>query len=174
MHICDEKAKLDPTSGPGLQAYRKNLSRGNVPTKSTEEELLGVLLAEQGATGPRVSALAAWRAFKDFAFRIQMEDGSGLLFQVGNYAFEGADQFCVDYVLQLESVGAGGEHEGFEQLHCQMTCLPTPEVRGIVADLWSFAYPTLDDYFAAVEALPEFATATRQAQYGLRVFREHV
>lgn len=139
-----------------------------------EEKALVATLAQHGAQEPWGSALDAWRAFKDFARTVELADGTGLLFQVGTYAFEGPPRFHVDYVLQIESAAADGEHEGLEQLHCELTCPPTPEVDGVETDLWSFAYPTVDDYYAAVEALPEFEIAVRQGSYRLRVHREHV
>lgn len=105
---------------------------------------------------------------------MELADGTGLLFQVGTYAFEDSPLFHIDYVLQIESVAADGEHEGFEQLHCELTCPPTPQLHGVVTDLWSFAYPTLDDYYAAVEAFPEFEIAVRQGVCRLRVRHEHV
>lgn len=145
-----------------------------VQTRTPEEKALVAALAQHGAQGPLASALDAWRAFKDFARTVELADGTGILFQVGTYAFEGSPLFRVDYVLQIESVAADGEHEGFEQLHCELTCPPMRQLQGVVTDIWSFAYPAVDDYYAAVEALPEFEIAVRQGSYRLRVRHEHV
>lgn len=139
-----------------------------------QEERLLDFLARHGANGPRVAALDAWQAFKDFGRSIQLDDGTGLLFQVGTYDFDGPALFHLGCVVQFESVDADGEHEGFEQLHCELTCPPAPQLDGVTAELWSFEHPDADAWYTAVEAMPEFDIAMRQGRYRLRVYGEAV
>ncbi|HEY0501876.1 MAG TPA: hypothetical protein VGD42_00145 [Lysobacter sp.] len=139
-----------------------------------QEHRLLDLLGRHGAGGPSVMALDAWRAFKDFGRSIELDDHAGLLFQIGTYDFDGDRRFHFDQVLQLESVGDDGEHEGFEQLHCELTRPPAPELDGVATDLWSFAFADVEDFYAAVEAMPGFVVAVSQGPYRLRVRRERV
>jgi hypothetical protein len=142
--------------------------------RTLREKKLLVALAQHGAAGPWVSALDAWRAFKHFGRSVKLEGGTGLLFQVGTYDFEGHRLFSFDPVCQFESVFPDGEHEGFEQLHCELTCPPTPELKGVAIELWSFAFPDVDAFYAAVEASPAFTVAVSQNNYRLRVSHECV
>ena len=142
--------------------------------RSPEEKKLLSALAQHGASGPWASALDAWQAFKDYGRSVSLAGGTGLLFQVGTYDFEGRPLFYFDPVCQFEIVASDGEHEGFEQLHCELSCLPGPELENLQANLWSFKYTDADSFYAAVEALPEFQAAVRQGNYRLRVSYESV
>jgi hypothetical protein len=142
--------------------------------RTLEEKKLLAALAQHGAHGPWVPAIDAWRAFKDFGRNVALEGGTGLLFQVGTYQFEGRPLFYFEPVCQFESVKRDGEHDGFEQLHCELTCSPTSALEGVATDLWSFAFPDVDAFYAAVESLPEFEVAVSQGNYRLRVSHERV
>jgi hypothetical protein len=142
--------------------------------RTREEKKLLAALAQNGASGPWVSAHDAWQAFKDFGRSVKLEGGTGLLFQVGTYDFDGRKLFYFDPVCQFEFVAPDGEHEGFKQLHCELTCPPIPALQDVATNLWSFEFPDADAFYAAVEALPEFQTAVSQGNYRLRVSHECV
>lgn len=142
--------------------------------RTPEENKLLSALAEHGASGPWVSALDAWRAFKDYGRSVKLEGGTGLLFQVGTYDFEGRPLFYFNPVCQSEFVGADGEHEGFDQLHCELSSQPGPATEGVETTLWSFEFPDAEAFYAAVEALPEFQIAVSQGKYRLAVGHERV
>ena len=98
----------------------------------------------------------------------------GLLFQVGTFDFTGHPLFYFDPVCQFEITDSDGEHDHFEQLHCELTCAPDASLSGVEASLWSFDCPTADAFFAAVEALPAFQVAVRRLDYHLSVSHEAV
>lgn len=135
---------------------------------------LEVLLEAHGVTTSPVSALAAWSAFKEYAREVLGPESVGLLFQVGTYDFTGKPLFYFDPVCQFGFSDADGQHDHFEQLHCQLTCPPTGALNGVEAMLWSFDYPSADAFFDAVEALPAFQTAVLQSNYTAAVFHECV
>lgn len=138
-----------------------------------ERELLAALSA-CSAKGPLVSAIDAWRGFKTFARTVPLDGGTGLLFQAGTYEFEGHPLFYFNPVCQFQLLNAKGEHDGFEQLHCELTCPASEALEGIDTHLWSFEFPNADAYFEAVEALPEFRRAVDHGNYRLRVSHELV
>jgi hypothetical protein len=132
------------------------------------------LLVQHGALGPSVSAASAWAAFKAYGLEVFGPESVGLLFQVGVYDFSGKPLFYFDPVCQFEQTDDDGEHDHYEQLHCELTCEPTAVLQSASANLWSFDYPTADAFFAAVEALPEFHIAMQQPGYALAVTHETV
>src|SRR5690606_33995784 len=105
---------------------------------------------------------------------VSLGQGTDLLFQAGTYNFGGRPLFYFDPVCQFEIVGSDGDHERFEQLHCELTCLPSPELEGLNVSLWSSECNDVDAFYAAVESLPEFQAAVRQDNYRLRVSHEDV
>lgn len=132
------------------------------------------LLTQHGARGADVSPTIAWAAFKDYGREVFDSEGVGLLFQAGTYDFTGQLLFYFDSVCQFEQIDEEGEHDHYEQLHCELTCPPNDVLRDIRAASWSFNYPTADAFFAGVEALPEFQIAIQQASYALAVTHEDV
>jgi hypothetical protein len=132
------------------------------------------LLARHGVSDAPVSAANAWAAFKDFGREVFGPGSVGLLFQVGVYDFTGQPLFYFDPVCQFEQTDDEGEHDHFEQLHCELTCIPNETLSGTRANLWSFEYPTADAFFAAVESMPAFQLAVQQAGYALSVTHEDV
>lgn len=135
-------------------------------------ERLGTLLHQYGVDHHSASGLAVWSAFKDFGRETFGSEGVGLLFQVGTHDFTGNPLFYFDPVCQFEITDSNGEHDHFQQLHCELTCVPDDAVSGVEASLWSFDYPTADAFFTAVEALPAFQAAVRRLDYHLSVDHE--
>ena len=139
-----------------------------------QAERLIALLRQHGVDHQSAPGLAAWSAFKDFGREMFGSEGIGLLFQVGTYDFTGRPLFYFDPVCQFEITDSDGEHDHFEQLHCELTCVPDDTVNGVEASLWSFDYPTADAFFTAVEAVPPFQVAVRRLDYHLSVDHEAV
>lgn len=143
-------------------------------SSTPQAERLAALLDRHRVDHQSASGLAAWSAFREFGREMFGPDTIGLLFQAGTFDFTGRPRFYLDLVCQFEITGPDGEHDSFEQLHCELTCVPDASLRGIEASLWSFDYPTADAFFAAVEALPAFQVAVRRLDYHLSVGHEAV
>ena len=139
-----------------------------------QEERLIALLHQLGVDHPPVSGADAWCAFKSFGREVFGPQSIGLLFQVGTYDFTGKPLFYFDAVCQFEITAPDGEHDHFEQLHCELTCPPDRATSNLEASLWSFDHPTADAFFAAVEALPAFQVAVERPDYTLSVTHEAV
>lgn len=130
---------------------------------------LVTLLRQHGVDHHSASGLAVWSAFKELGRETFGSEGVGLLFQVGTYDFTGNSLFYFDPVCQFEITDSDGEHDRFEQLHCELTCVPDDALIGVEASLWSFDYPTAEAFFTAVEALPAFEAAVRRLDYHLSI-----
>ena len=143
-------------------------------SRTPQAERLIAILRKHGVDHQSASGLAAWSAFKEFGQEMSGSAGIGLLFQVGTYDFTGKPLFHFDPVCQFEIADPEGEHDHFEQLHCELTCVPDDTLVGVESSLWSFEYPTADAFFAAVEALPAFQAAVRRVDYHLSVGQESV
>ena len=139
-----------------------------------QAERLSALLRQHGVGDQPASGAAAWSAFKVYGREVFGTPDVGLLFQVGTYDFTGVPLFYFDPVCQFEVTDADGEHDRFEQLHCEMTRQADELLNGIEASLWSFDYPSADAFFAAVESLPAFQAAIQQAGYSVFVRHEAV
>lgn len=135
---------------------------------------LKTFLLQHGAIGPAVSALDAWAAFKYFGREVFDEKGVGLLFQVGVFSFSGEPLFYFDLVAQFEVVDDEGEHDHYEQTHCELTCPVSEVLHSIQRNLWSFDFATAEAFFQAVEALPEFHVSLSGFPYKVRAFHEVV
>ncbi len=142
--------------------------------RSREEERLLTLLQTHGAADKDVAPAAAWAAFKAYGREVAARPGVGLLFQVGTYSFTGEPLFYFDPVAQFEVVGHDGEHEGFEQVHCELSRPSSPELDGLEANLWSYDFPSVDAFYKAVEDMPALQAAIRQPTYRLSVIHEAV
>lgn len=141
------------------------------PFRTQEEKTLLAILARHGASAAWVPAPAAWSAFKEFGRSIELHGGTGLLFQVGTFDFDGRELFYFDAVCQLEDFAEDDEQGAFEQLHCELTCPPTVALEALEANLWSFDFSDVDAFYAAVEGLPAFQAAAQQGNYRLKVWR---
>ena len=96
------------------------------------------------------------------------------MFQVGVFSFSGTPQFYFDPVCQFEVRDEHGEHDYFEQTHCELTCPVSDELTSVSRELWSFDFSSADAFYQAVEALPEFQVAMRQPRYEVNVSHERV
>jgi len=143
-------------------------------SSTPQAERLSALLHQHGVGDQPASGVAAWSAFKAYGREVFGAPGVGLLFQVGTYEFSGTRLFYFDPVCQFEVTDSDGEHDHFEQLHCEMTCRPSDHLSGIEASLWSFDYPSADAFFSAVESLPDFQIAAQQTSYSVSVSHEAV
>jgi hypothetical protein len=143
-------------------------------SSTQQAEHLAALLRQHGVGDQPAPGIAAWSAFKAYGREVFGPQSVGLLFQVGTYSFTGTPLFYFDPVCQFEITDSDGEHDHFEQLHCEMTCLPDEHLSGIEASLWSFDYPSADAFFAAVESLPAFQAAVERASYSVSVSHETV
>ena len=141
---------------------------------ANREQRLKTLLVQHGVIGAAVSALDAWTAFKYFGREVFDDKGVDLLFQVGVFSFSGEPLFYFDLVAQFEVVDDEGEHDHYEQTHCELTCPVSEVLHSIQRNLWSFEFATADAFFQAVEALPEFQVSLRNSPYKANVFHEAV
>jgi hypothetical protein len=143
-------------------------------SSTPQAERLNTLLCQHGVDPHSASGLAAWSAFKEFGRETFGAKHISLLFQVGTYNFTGERLFYFDFVCQFAISDSDGEHDHFEHLHCELTCMPDEATSGLKASLWSFDYPTADAFFTAVEALPAFQAAVRRVDYRVSVEHEVV
>jgi hypothetical protein len=132
------------------------------------------MLAEAGFDSASPDAPLAWRVFKTFA-AIPVEcAGDALLFQCGTFTLSGAPLFNVDFTRQFVHE-VDGEYDHMEQLHCTIYCEPLEELGEVKTNLWSYDFPSLEEFFAAVEALPEFQLPmTVQAVRRAEIWQEQV
>ncbi|HEX8848273.1 MAG TPA: hypothetical protein VF761_01945, partial [Gemmatimonadaceae bacterium] len=127
------------------------------PVIATTDTLMAFnrMLAAAGFDMERPDAALAWRVFKEFAVTPVAAATDGLLFQCGTYDFSGEPAFEFDFTRQFTHEEEG-EPAGMEQLSCTLYFPPTEERRALRTNLWSFGFASAAEFFAAVEALPEF------------------
>lgn len=142
-------------------------------THPSPDKRLLELLSARGIGGSFCSPAAAWDAFKEFGREHFGSAGVALLFQAGDYGLD-EPQFVCDPVCQFEVLDDEGEHDHFEQTHLEMSCDLSSALRGQFAELWSFGFSDPDEYFAAVESMPEFQLAMEPTRYRLNVYHEAV
>lgn len=139
---------------------------------NAELERLRTEFAARGVGSPTAPA-AAWEAFKAFGRGLETShdgrDRIGLLVQFGTYDFSGQPRFYFDPLCQFELSDQDDEFLGYEQLHCELSCAPTPATAGIQANLWSFDFADVEAYYSAVEAMPEFRVAMALPSYDLAI-----
>jgi hypothetical protein len=82
--------------------------------------------------------------------------------------------FYLDFVRQFSFDDEDGEHDRLEQLHCEFTCEPNKELSRLKKNLWSSEFNNLNDYFVAVENLPEFHTAMKHQNWKFLIEQEQV
>jgi len=98
------------------------------------------------------TVLQVWAAYKKFA-RIDVSDCPQLelLVEWAVYDFHlGRDTFQLGFVRHF-SIEEDGEYAGMEQLHCISFFEPTPELKSLRGNMWSFNYPDVDTFFTEVE-----------------------
>ena len=118
-------------------------------------------------------ARAAWRAFRAFAAEPVAAATDGFLFQCGTYDFTGDPRFHWNLTRQFTREEEG-EYAGMEQLQLTILYEAAPELAAIETNLWSFDCASTDEWFARVEALPEFRVAADRQPVGCEFFQEEV
>jgi len=124
----------------------------------------------------------AWRVFREFAAVASEATGpeqDGVLYQAGNFSFHGVEEFYLDFVRQFEVTddGGGGEHDHYEQLHCEFRFPMTAETRarGRFAAWWfASGSEPWSAFVSTVEARPEFAALRAARPVGVRVWQDLV
>lgn len=132
------------------------------------------MLHEAGFSEQRPDALLAWRVFREFAaVPVECADDA-LLFQCGVYRLTGRERFHFGFVRQF-TFEEDGEYDHMEQLDCTILFEPDAELRQLETNLWSYDFDTVEAFFAAVEALPEFGTPLRgRSAVGMELFQSEV
>ena len=138
------------------------------------DQRLKALLTQHGVGKNVVNAMAAWEAFKSFGREVMGQEGVGLLFQVGTFTFSGEPLFYFDPVAQFEVTDDEGEHDHYEQTHCELTGPAAAALINTKYSLWSFDFATADAFYRAVEASPEFKLAVQHSPYVVNAFHEEV
>ena len=86
-------------------------------------------------------------------------NADGVLYQAGDFDFYGAEEFYLDFVRQFEVTDEDGEHDHFEQLHCEFRFPMTEATRSFGRfNAWWFVSSREPwvSFAARVEARPEF------------------
>lgn len=115
----------------------------------------------------------AWRVFREFAAVPVIAADDALLFQCGTYDFTGREQFHWNLTRQF-SLEEEGEYAGMEQLQLTVLYEPAAELRPLEASVWSSDFESLEEFFAEVEALPEFSASLAHTLTGIELFHEPV
>lgn len=135
---------------------RRPISEG----EQTLHELLRVRGIDPAFPG---SVGETWQVFKEFVaipFETEGADSDGVLYQAGIFDFYGRDEFYLEFLRQFEVLDEDGEHDRFEQLHCEFRFPASEATRSFGAfDHWWFpddpAQPWAE-FVALVERRPEF------------------
>lgn len=128
------------------------------------QRVLHDLLRARGVDPARPASVGdTWEVFKEFIAIPSETEGpgsDGVLYQTGTYDFHGQDEFYLDFLRQFEVVEEDGEHDHYEQLHCEFRFPVTEFTRSFGNfDHWWFADDEAQpwaDFVALVEGRPEF------------------
>lgn len=135
---------------------------------------LAAMLDERGFDAEQPDVALAVRTFREFAAEPVAAADDAILFQTGVYNFSGEPTFQLDFTRQFE-FEVDGEYEGMQQLHMLFHFAPTPALAALVTSAWSSDSPSLDEFFARVEAMPEFRTPVTQCRpLRFELFQEDV
>jgi hypothetical protein len=122
-----------------------------------------------------------WEVFKEFVeipFETEGPDSDGVLFQTGTFNFHGQDEFCLDFLRQFEVVDEDGEHDHYEQLHCEFRFPVTEATRSFGNfNIWWFSGDEAQpwaDFVALVERSPEFIAFRSIAPQAAEIEQEEV
>jgi len=143
------------------------------------EGVLHEMLRTHGVNpaAPR-SAAEAWPVFKEFVSMPFDTASDGVLYQVGLSNFYGPEEFYLDFLRQFEVVDEDGEHDHFEQLHCEFRYPVTDETRSFGSfNQWWFAGDEGEgwaEFVALVEARAEFQALGPTAPKAASVSQEEV
>jgi hypothetical protein len=132
-----------------------------VITTSEALDTLDRMLAEAGFDRAQPDPFVALRVFRAFAEVPVACADDALLFQAGTYSFTGPELFSL-YLTRQFTHEEDGEYAGMEQLHCIIYYEPAAELRTLNHNLWSSHCASLADFFAQVEAMPEFQVPTHR------------
>jgi hypothetical protein len=152
-----------------------------IPIRATERQLKHLLRESSAGLASPESLRPAWAAFRTFTVLTDQTsadaDSDGLLYQSGVFAFDGPERYYVDLVRQFEVVDSTGEHDHYEQVHCELQHEATDDLRSLGRwERWWF--PDRGEPFGAfvtaVEARPEFVALADVSPLSRRVFRDVV
>ncbi|WP_371611841.1 hypothetical protein [Streptomyces clavifer] len=148
------------------------------------DEAMGLLEGELGSGQRSLDDLVAkylWLAFLRFGRRsfdiLDTPDADGLLFQYGNYAFDGPPAFTLDLTRQFAISDGYGDHDHYVQVHCELRYGLAPSLEALGSfDSWFF-HAAEDDFEEWAQGLTEraaWATIHRLKPTELRVYQERV
>lgn len=120
------------------------------------------MLDEAGFDFSKPDPKLAWEVFKRFVREPVECADDGILFECGVFGSDDSP-FTMDFVRQF-SYEVDGHYSHMEQLRCGFGCPATSELKNLKKNLWAYDYKTLEEYFAAVENLPEFQIAMSQSK----------
>jgi hypothetical protein len=151
------------------------------PIKEAERVLHDLLRARGiDPIRPR-SAGETWDVFKDFVampFATAGADSDGVLYQTGIFDFYGHDEFYLEFLRQFEVAYNDGEHDHYEQLHCEFRFPVNDVTRAFGSfDHWWFAGDQGQpwaDFVALVERRPEFIALRWIAAQAVSIKQEEV
>src|SRR5438874_640639 len=83
------------------------------------------LLRNAGVDPRNPTLIETWAVFRSFVEEPVETRSDGILVQGGTYSFYGPERYIFDFVRQFEVVADDGEHDHFEQLHCEFQFEPT-------------------------------------------------
>ncbi|MCI0583605.1 MAG: hypothetical protein L0227_12085 [Chloroflexi bacterium] len=121
-----------------------------------------------------------WEVFKEFA-RVPSDatgpESDGVLYQSGVFRFYGPEEVYVDVLRQFEFVDGAGDHDHYEQLHCEFRFVLTDELSPLPEyERWWFAdsgdsWPA---FVLEVERRPEFVALADAIPHAVTIYQEAV
>ena len=129
------------------------------------DEALGVLdfeLRSAGVQYARADAGVVLRVFKAFAGASVVGAEDGILYEIGIYAFVLPETFQLALVRQF-AFTTDSDDDYMEQLRCTLHYAPDDDFSNLGRfSTWAEQYPTLADFFLAVESRPEWDVLRRK------------
>jgi hypothetical protein len=128
------------------------------------QEVLHDLLRARGLDPMRPPSVGeTWEVFKEFIeiqFETEGPDSDGVIFQTGTFNFHGQDEFYLDFLRQFQVVDQDGDHDHYEQLHCEFR-FPATEATRLFGkfNIWWFSGDEAQpwgEFVGLVERRPEF------------------
>jgi hypothetical protein len=147
---------------PAVRGSKRLVS--GFPVSEGEAVLHRMLRAEGIDPTAARSLRATWEVFKRFVqipVITKGRESDGVLYQSGVFAWYGDEEFYLDFVRQFEVLHDDGEHDHFEQLHCEFRFPVTEALRslGWFSEWWFHddeSSVTWRQFIDIVEARPEF------------------
>ncbi len=143
-----------------------------ISTAETEPHLEAAL-AEAGFDHTHPDPLVAWQAFRAFASVPVSVADDAFLFQCGTFSLTGEPRFEWNLTRQFTHE-EDGEYAGMEQLQLTIRYAATPELEPVSTSLWSYDCASVAEWFARVEALPEFQSVIGRQPLDCEVTQEDV